>query len=216
MFTGKGNQYWFIIYKGSHWSVMTCGRSARQVLFAASSICGRVQLPSAPAQPKGRLILRCFFLPCTPKQGWQEPTALPRGQAAGSTAAPARHRHSPLSHCCPREPTHFHPSPHPQVGPAAEGQALPELQAPLGRPQLPARSLCRAAISAATEPSPVPPFPMPTPAPSFFEPLVPALASRLTLALVYLKLRLHAGHPLGKFPVAVSPQQTSCVAFPGS
>ena len=33
-----------------------------------------------------------------------------------------------------------------------------------------------------------------------------ALASRLTLVLIYLKLRLHAGHPLGKFPVAVSPQ----------
>ena len=121
VFTGKGNQYWFIIYKGSHWSVTTCGRSTQQVSFAASSIRGRVQPPSASAQPEGHLILSHFLLPRAPRWGWQEPTALPRGQAPCSTAAPARHRPWPLPRCCPREPTRFHPSPRPQVGPSSRG-----------------------------------------------------------------------------------------------
>lgn len=68
VFTGKGNQYWFIIYKGSHWSVTTCGRSTRQVSFAASSIFGGSNcFCLCPAC--GSLDLEPFPCPSCPRMG---------------------------------------------------------------------------------------------------------------------------------------------------
>lgn len=185
VFTGKGNQYRFIIYKGSHWSVTTCGWSTQQVSFAASSVRWKVPLPSASAQPEGRWILSHFLLPRALRWGWQEPTALPRAKLPatwpGTTARPfpAVARGSP----------------------------------PLSIHLLVCRSVLRcAAVSGPATKALAIPAP---PCPSLLPPaLVLALAST-TLAFIYLKLCLHTGHPLGKFPVAVSPQP-GCIVLPES
>lgn len=50
MFTGKGNQYRFIIYKGSHRAVPTCGQSAQRASRAASSALSCPCPPSALPQ----------------------------------------------------------------------------------------------------------------------------------------------------------------------